>query len=286
MFSIVVPIYNHVRFLEQAVASALRSPLVTEVLLLDDGSRDGSAAVASRLAAGAGSRVRNVTPKDGGNRGAHQRLNELVDAARCEWVSVLNSDDVFVRGRFETISSFPGFSEADFVFGHLLFIDERGALIGAKRGPADPGVPFPAAFLVPQMVAEGKMVDLLAHQNYLGTSSNMVFRKSLYSRVGGFAPYRYVHDWDFALRALVLGRPLYIPRYLTAYRMHASNTISEGAQKVNAEVEFLFARFLSDFPHLLDRPEFVLALQNNAHGVSVATKSDADQIGSRATAAF
>src|SRR5258706_7627994 len=102
MFSVIIPVYNHQTFLTYAVHSALRSPLVTEVLLLDDGSRDGSAKLASRLAA-AERRVHNLTPRNGGNRGAPSRLNELVEAAACDWIWVLNSDDVFVDGLFDAI---------------------------------------------------------------------------------------------------------------------------------------------------------------------------------------
>jgi len=269
MFSVVVPAYNHAEFLPQAIVSALWSPLVTEVLILDDGSRDRSAAVAARLAATSGGRVRDLTPKGGGNRGAHYRLNELVEAAKCEWVAVLNSDDVFVRGRFERMVANPGFSRSEFVFGHLLFINKRGTLIGAKLGPASPGVPFPAAFQPQRMVAEGNLLDLLAHQNFVATTSNMVFRKSLHSRVGGFAAYRYVHDWDFALRAIILGEALYVQNFLTAYRFHSGNTISVSQKKVDIEAAALFARLLSHYPTLLDRRGFALALQPNANGVFV-----------------
>lgn len=269
MFSVVVPVYNHERYLEQAVASALRSHLVSEVLLLDDGSRDGSAALAKRLAA-THPRVHDLTPAGGGNRGAHNRLNELVHAARCEWIAVLNSDDFFVTGRFEIIASHPQFETSDFVFGYLLFINGASVLTGAKRGALDPGVPFPKSMCVARLISEGKLLDLLAHQNYIGTTSNMVFRKSLHEVIGGFAPYRYVHDWDFALRAMIQGRALHIPRFLTAYRMHTANTISEDSRKVNAEAEDLFRRLLSDFPQVLRRPEFSRALDHNANGVCLS----------------
>jgi glycosyltransferase involved in cell wall biosynthesis len=272
MFSAVIPIYGHARFLMPAVCSALRSPLVSEVLLLDDGSPDDSAVVASRLATQFAGRVRDLTPQGGGNRGTHQRLNELVRAARCEWIAVLNSDDIFVGGRFEKIAADPGFQRADFVFGDLLFINEGGRLIGGKRGPEGPGVHFPECFRVPRMVVEGKLLDLLAHQNYLATTSNMVFRKSLHSKIGGFQAYRYVHDWDFALRAMILGNPLYIQRFLTAYRLHSTNTISKGRKKVNVEAADLFARLLFDFPDLMNRPDFCVALQENANGISIGPK--------------
>ena len=50
MFSVVIPVYNHARFLEKAVASAIESELVKEVLLCDDGSSDNSAQICAQIA--------------------------------------------------------------------------------------------------------------------------------------------------------------------------------------------------------------------------------------------
>src|SRR5436309_2488795 len=132
MFSVVIPIYNHRAFLSEAVSSALRSALVSEVLLLDDGSSDGSAQLAAQWAR-ADARVQDLTPPGGGNRGAHNRLNELVVAAKCDWVAVLNSDDAFVAKRFEIISAHARFGSSDFIFGNLLLMDGDGRLMGVKR---------------------------------------------------------------------------------------------------------------------------------------------------------
>lgn len=265
MFSVVIPICNHAAFLRQAVWSALRSPLVEEVLLLDDGSRDDSPAIAAELAAAEPIRVRNLTPPGGGNRGAHNRLNELVAAARSDWIAILNSDDLFVSGRFEAIVSAPGFTESAFVFGNLLLMNQQGVLVGAKRGPFDTARPFPPFFDVPGMVAAGQFLALLSHQNYLGTTSNMVFRKDLHTRIGGFGAWRYVHDWDFALRAMARGRPLYVQRYLTAYRIHPRNTISESPTRVNFESRKVFERFVTDFPDVAAWPLFRLGLEHNVN---------------------
>ena len=264
MFSVVIPVYNHVAFLSEAVGSALRSPLVTEVLLLDDGSRDGSAKLAAELAA-SDRRIRNLTPPGAGNRGAHSRLNELVGAASCDWIAVLNSDDAFIADRFEVITADPQFANSDFVFGNLLMMNERGSLVGAKRGPFDTGTPFPRFFNVAAMVAAGRFLELLAHQNYLGTTSNMVFRKDLHARIGGFQRYRYVHDWDFALRAVAIGRALYVQRYITAYRVHSHNTIAESVAGVNLEARDLFDRFVMDFPQIAALAEFRAALEVNVN---------------------
>src|SRR4051812_2397202 len=98
MFTVVIPVYNHERYLERAIGSALRSPLVTEILVVDDGSTDQSAAVLSQFSRAFGSRVSNFTIEGEGNRGAHNRLNQLCGKARSEFIAVLNSDDEFVPG--------------------------------------------------------------------------------------------------------------------------------------------------------------------------------------------
>ncbi len=245
MFSVVIPIYNHAKFVRQAIWSALRSPLVKEILLVDDGSKDGSDKIAASMARAHSSRVRDLTPRSGGNRGAHNRLNELVERAQCEWVAVLNSDDAFVSGRFDALVAHPDFRDCDFAFGNVLFMNERGALIGAKRGPLDTWGLLPSLDLV-RMMAERRLVELLTDQNYLITTSNMVFRKSLHARVGGFHPYRYVHDWDFALRAMLAGRGAYIRRFLTAYRMHSHNTILESERKAIIEMNSMLDNFKLD----------------------------------------
>ena len=262
MFSVVIPIYNHARFLDEVVRSALRSPLVSEVLLLDDGSTDSSARTAAYLAT-TDRRVRNLTPPGGQNRGAHYRLNELVDAARCDWIAVLNSDDFFVAGRFERMVADTSFARSDFVFGNILLMNEQGRLIGAKRGPFDTRTPFPASFDVAAMVNSGQLLELLSHQNFLGSTSNMVFSKKLHARVGGFYSYRYVHDWDFGIRAIAVGRPFYFQRFITTYRLHAGNTIAENTAKVNMESKDLLDRFVHDFPGISSRDLFRAGMELN-----------------------
>jgi GT2 family glycosyltransferase len=195
------------------------------------------------MAAAHPDRVRDLTPVSPGNRGAHHRLNELVELARCEWIAILNSDDAFVSGRFEAIVRDPQFSVSDFAFGNVLLMDERGALLGAQRGPLDSLAPFRPSLERSKMVSEGRLLDLLYERNYLVTTSNMIFRKSLHARVGGFHPYRYVHDWDFALRAMLHGRAAYVQRFLTAYRIHPGNTIRDLERQAAVEVRSMFDRF-------------------------------------------
>lgn len=265
MFSVVIPVYNHKNYVIDALISSLRSRLVTEILVRDDGSTDLSPKVLEIISKPWKGRVKNLTLTDHSNCGAHSCLNALVEAASNDWIAVLNSDDFFVPGRFEFMERFSRNKKYNFVFGELVLIDEEYHVIGQKRGPLDPEYPFPNEFDAAKMMKEGHWLPLLANQNYIATTGNMIFTKELFFKVGGFRPYRYVHDWDFALRALSLGRPFFISKPLTTYRLHGSNTIKEENNRVNIEVKDLFKRFSECFPEVVQKENFKIGLEGNLH---------------------
>ncbi len=234
--------------------------------MVDDGSCDGSSDLLRHLSNVFGPRIVDLTTEGEGNKGAHYRLNQLIETARSEWIAVLNSDDEFVSGRFDMIKALVRANRSDFISGSLLICDEHDRLIGTKRGIVDPEYPIPQrpdrdrrAFFAREMLV------LLCNQNFIATTSNMAFRKSLFRQVGGFRDYRYVHDWDFALRACVTGRCLFTYNPLTIYRAHCANTIKEPSSHVDGEVVRLFARFLNDFPELERDEQIREALESNRH---------------------
>jgi glycosyltransferase involved in cell wall biosynthesis len=91
-FSVVIPVYNGEKTLADAVRSALaQEPPPLEVLVVDDGSTDGSRAVAGAF----GGRVRvlsgpNAGPSAARNRGARE--------ARGSWIAFLDADDLWEPG--------------------------------------------------------------------------------------------------------------------------------------------------------------------------------------------
>jgi Glycosyltransferase len=265
MFSVVIPIYNHAKYLLRAVNSCLASRLVTEILLVDDGSRDDSAAIAARLAAAHRDRIRNLSEPTPRNLGAHHRLNQLCREARAPWIAVLNSDDYFVPYRFDLVQQIARLEKADLVSGALLIIDEDDQVIGTKRGIFEPeyAVPLPTGFDGPLKSAQLRY--LLCSQNFIATTSNMVFRRTLFDAIGGFADLRYVHDWDFALRACMMGRCVWTPNFLTAYRVHRNNTIREQSPHMDGEISRMFYDFLADYPEIDRSPEYPPALLSNQH---------------------
>jgi glycosyltransferase involved in cell wall biosynthesis len=246
MFSVVVPVYNHREFIVAGLLSAVQSPLVTEVLVVDDGSVDRSKAVIAALAS-VQPKIEVVQGASSGNLGAHVRLNELVRQARNPWIAVLNSDDEFVPGRFEAIERCVQRREADLFFGDLVIIDQTGERVGLRRAIADNEYPWNNLGDAIEAAERERWTELLVQQNIIATTTNMVFTKDIFERVGGFRAFRYCHDWDFALRVSLVGRLKYKPLLLSRYRIHPGNTIREKRIGVEAEVRTMMADLRAEY---------------------------------------
>ena len=232
--SVVVPLYNHARYVADAVRSALaQGPALREVVVVDDGSTDGSADV---LRAACGDDPRLVLWSQP-NRGAHAAINAGLLRATGEVLAILNSDDAYAPGRLDRlVAALDADPAADLAATGLRFVDGEGAPI------ANPWHDEALAF----HRAVGDLGAALVNGNFLMTTSNLAFRRGLLDRVGLFAPLRYAHDLDFLLRALARGCrfALLLDEPLLHYRLHAANTIKEDHGAVRTEWAAVAAAYL------------------------------------------
>jgi glycosyltransferase involved in cell wall biosynthesis len=238
--SVAVPLYNHARYIEAAIDSILQQgSVVREIVVIDDGSTDGSAAVMQRLAAGDARIVFEMQA----NQGAHATIN--IALARCtgEFVTILNSDDAYLPGRLAAlVAALDAAPDADLAASALAFMDGAGK-------------PMENAWYAKALAEAGSAPSMgmaLINGNFLMTTSNFLFRRELLAQAGGFAALRYTHDLDFALRVLAMGkRILLLDKKLLRYRIHSTNTILEDHQRVRSEWAICAAAF---FTSLLDQP--------------------------------
>lgn len=95
---VIIPVYNAADYVARAAASALACP-GAEVILVDDGSTDGSGVICDELAADA--RVKVIHQQ---NRGASAARNAGLHAATAECVAFLDADDVLLPGALAALT--------------------------------------------------------------------------------------------------------------------------------------------------------------------------------------
>jgi glycosyltransferase involved in cell wall biosynthesis len=98
--SVVIPVYEAAGYVETAVRSAVEQPEVLEVLLIDDGSQDGSLSASRELASRYTGVVRLLQHEGGRNLGPAASRNLGIRCARGPYVAFLDADDWYLPGRF------------------------------------------------------------------------------------------------------------------------------------------------------------------------------------------
>jgi succinoglycan biosynthesis protein ExoO/succinoglycan biosynthesis protein ExoU len=117
--SIIVPAYNAAAFLASALGSAVAQTLrALEVIVVDDGSSDRTAAIADEFAS-RDSRVRLV--RHASSRGAAAARNTAIAHASGRWVAPLDADDVLLPTRTEILLERAETAGADLVADNLMF---------------------------------------------------------------------------------------------------------------------------------------------------------------------
>jgi glycosyltransferase involved in cell wall biosynthesis len=234
--SVIIPLFNHEQYVGEAIRSVLeQSCSDLELLIIDDGSTDGSEAVVRGFTDGRLYYHRQE------NQGAHVALNSGVRMARGEYVSVLNSDDVYAPQRLEACIVRTDADDAlAAVFSHVEFIDAAGDFLDCRRGREDAWRGLPDPTFAP---AHSIVLELLAG-NFLHTTSNLFCRRSVFDDVGMFSSLRYVHDYDFFLRLCYRCKVAVIEEPLLRYRFHESNTLGDDYAASNFETGLVLAKFL------------------------------------------
>ena len=214
--SVVIPTFNNARYLPLAVTSVrAQTCSVTEIIVVDDGSEDDTAAVIAAL----GSGIHYVSQD---NQGPSAARNLGVSKASGDLIAFLDADDEWTEQAVEQqCRVFEQFPHVALVTGDMSAVTESGETITqswfAKHNLADKvrtwgGQP------VPNAVAE------IVRCNFVGTSVAMV-RRPVFQALAGFrTDLRYGEDLELWARIAAGHGIVCLPDVLGLRRSHPTNT--------------------------------------------------------------
>ncbi len=221
--SVIIPAYNHERYIGPAIDSVLNQTWVDfELLVIDDGSTDQTGAV---VQAYTDSRITYFWQE---NKDAYNTLNRGFDLARGKYVAILNSDDVYMPDRLEVLLGEQHRTGAQCLFTDVIPIDENGQEL------SDPD------FGWNQWHSKNRQFYFDSRDLYTGflkgnfmvTTSNLFLTREAVARTGKFCSLRYLHDYDFIFRVMLAfpDQVTYLhDKKLLQYRIHGGNTLGEAA---------------------------------------------------------
>src|SRR5690349_95677 len=162
--AVLVAAYDAEPFVGQAVRSALAQdypPELLHVVVVDDGSRDGTADVVGALAAEHPSRVTLVRQENRGSVGAVNRCAEQPAALEADLLAILDADDAWPAGKIAAqVEVFAARPEVGLVYTDMRVIDASGTVVqeswlAGSRPPAGRAL---SAFLGENLVTGSSIV--------------------------------------------------------------------------------------------------------------------------------
>jgi glycosyltransferase involved in cell wall biosynthesis len=235
--SVVIPCYNTGRYLREAIESVLAQTVAPhELVVVDDGSTDDSASIASGIPG-----VRLVSQA---NQGVSEARNRGLRETQGDFVVFHDADDRLLPRAIEIgLEQIEAHPECGFVYGFSRYIGSDGT---------------PFEIETPERVEDASYARMLEGSALVPPSCAM-FRRSAIEAVGGFTRGQALaEDYDFYLR-MTQRFPVYCHnRDVVEYRRHAQNASGQSASKTLLAV---FRTLDRQRPSVRGRPELERALR-------------------------
>lgn len=131
LVSVITPVYNAERFLENTLKSVIDQTYKNiEIVLVDDCSKDKSAKIIERFMS---EDIQIIYHLQDMNRGAGAARNKALELARGQYVAFLDSDDVWLPQKIEQQIALMKEKQTGFSYAAIEMIDENGNQIKSRR---------------------------------------------------------------------------------------------------------------------------------------------------------
>lgn len=240
--SVVIPNYNHGKYLPTALNAIFDQPRVPdEVIVVDDGSTDNSVEVLSDFAARYTRLkwVRNET-----NQGVVFSGNRGLDLAHCDYVYFASADDMVLPGFFEkSMAVLEEHPDAGLCCTIGEWIEESTGF----RWHVGVGMANEPSRLTPE-----EMVRLELKNRLFIASHTVIFRRSVVHEFGKFRPeLRWHCDWHMIQLAGFRYGICHVPEPLARFHIHPTSYYTSGRKKKQQHEDVIRALLKE-----LHRPEY------------------------------
>ena len=236
LVTVIMPCYNAAPFIEKAALSVLEQSYPdVELVIVDDGSTDNSAAIVKQIS---NTYPDRITLLHQSQKGPYVARNRGLAHASGKFIAFLDADDWWREDFLEKL--------------HAALINNRDAALaycgwqntGLKGGRGDPYVP-------PDYEAEGKTERFLRAASPWPIHAALVHRHVI-DALGGFQTYLPTcMDYDFWLRIGMAHSIILVPEVMAFYRHHQQGQIISKQWRQAQNTWTVKKTFVRDCPDLV-----------------------------------
>ncbi len=241
LVSVIMSSYNYIRYVSKAIESVLDQTFTDfELIVLDDGSVDGSREVIRRYAR-QDPRVKPVFHET--NIGIGKTYNEGIEMAGGKFIAFLDSDDMWARDKLEKQIDILKRDEDLVVWTDADIINRDDRPVGMR---------FTGFHRATGRKKSGDVFDEIVKGNFV-LGSSMIFKKDNLNGLRFNTNIRYFPDFAFFLDLAAHNNFHFIDECLTKYRIHGGNTTITKKEAGNIELLNIYEYILNTYRARLDR---------------------------------
>ena len=221
LVSTIIIFLNGETFFEEAIASVFEQTYENwELLLVDDGSTDGSTAIAQKYAHQYPNKVLYLEHEGHQNRGTSASRNLGVRHAKGDYIGFLDVDDIWLPHKLkQQLDSFNRYPEAAMVYGRTQIWHSWTGKANGKEQDYFYELGVRPNHLIPPPIL---FKQLLQNKYQTPTTCNALMRREVFEQVGQFEEaFRAMYEDQVFFLKLTLHKPVYVSEVLWArYRQH------------------------------------------------------------------
>jgi glycosyltransferase involved in cell wall biosynthesis len=215
--SVIIPAYNAENTILETIKSVLEQTFNNfELIVIDDGSKDSTCEIVKTIDDA------RITVFSYPNGGVSVARNRGIKHAKGEFISFLDNDDLWTNDKLEAqLAALSRQPEAGGVYSWIvnMIVDENSNISFVKGS---------------ESTLEGNIYPDLLLGNFIGNGSNILVRREVINKIGGFEPGLVFSDWDFCLRVASSFNIAVVPKPQILYRK-ASGSMSSKTYAMEVE---------------------------------------------------
>lgn len=248
LVSVVLIFFNSETFIEEAIESVFAQTYPNwELLLVDDGSTDSSTQIAHRYTKQYPDKVRYLEHEEHQNRGMSATRNLGIRNAKGSYIALLDSDDVWLPLKLEQqVAILNSHPEAAMVYSpSQKWYSWTGNPEDSQRDTM-----YEFGIQPNRVIQPPKLLTLALQGMPTPCPSNLLFRREMAERVGGFEEtYRGMYEDQAFLSKVYLQTPVFVASDCwDKYRKHPNSCVAKAREAGQADdVRQFFLTWLANY---------------------------------------
>jgi glycosyltransferase involved in cell wall biosynthesis len=269
--SVIIPSFNHHKYIVEAIDSVLGQTFQDyEIIIIDDSSTDGSVKIIQEhLNKINDKRIRSIVFEK--NRGASVTVNKGICEAKGGYISILNSDDVFIPDKLEKQVSFLDANKnVGAVFTLAEIIDDNGARFTDTSH-------FYSTIFDQENRSRHQWLNYFFYKCNCLCHPSILIRKECYKTVGNYDPrFAQLPDFDMWIRLCLKYEIHIIRENLIKFRIHGGGSNASERPGSKYRTIFEYAKILGNFLSIRGKDEIIKAFPEVSSVINEKLLTDAD----------